>query len=198
MVKRCNEIKDCKDESDEKNCTLVKIREGIYREEYPSVLENKSTAQVYVNVSIVYIDKLEESEMSFSIKILVQLKWYDSRVTFDNLKIKLKQGNKVGNNDRNQLWIPKLIFSNSLPEVQVTNDELSLLMVKQESDSKMYDENELQENEFYEGHSNPFIYQRYYDLNLRCNYEFSKYPFDQQNCSIIVSQILKNAVKRLR
>ena len=145
MVKRCNEIKDCKDESDEKNCTLVKIREGIYREEYPSVLENKSTAQVYVNVSIVYIDKLEESEMSFSIKILVQLKWYDSRVTFDNLKIKLKQGNKVGNNDRNQLWIPKLIFSNSLPEVQVTNDELSLLMVKQESDSQMYDENELQE-----------------------------------------------------
>jgi len=34
---RCNEKKDCKDHSDESNCTLVKINDDLYHKEYPAI-----------------------------------------------------------------------------------------------------------------------------------------------------------------
>ena len=45
---------------------------------------NKTAIQM--NISLICIDNLEESAMSFSIKILAELKWYDSRLSFYNLK----------------------------------------------------------------------------------------------------------------
>ena len=46
---------------------------------------------------------------------------------------------------------------------------------------------QIQENEIFEGATNPFIYQRYFDLEVRCNYKFFDYPFDQQECQVSVS-----------
>ena len=46
---------------------------------------------------------------------------------------------------------------------------------------------QIQENEIFEGATNPFVYQRYFDLEVRCNYKFSDYPFDKQECQVIVS-----------
>jgi hypothetical protein len=46
---------------------------------------------------------------------------------------------------------------------------------------------QIQENEIFEGATNPFIYQHYFDLEVRCNYKFFDYPFDQQECQVIVS-----------
>jgi hypothetical protein len=46
---------------------------------------------------------------------------------------------------------------------------------------------QIQENEIFEGATNPFVYQRYFDLEVRCNYKFYNFPFDQQECQVIVS-----------
>ena len=45
---------------------------------------------------------------------------------------------------------------------------------------------ELDENQIYEGKSNPLIYLRYFDLNVRCNFEFTYFPFDTQKCTVWV------------
>ncbi len=84
---RCNEVKDCKDESDESKCNVVKISDDIYHKEYPAISEEKKVTLVSVNISVIYIDNLEEAGMTFSVKIKIQLKWYDSRLKFYNLKV---------------------------------------------------------------------------------------------------------------
>jgi hypothetical protein len=125
--------------------------------------------------------------MLFSAKILIELVWYDSRLTFYNLKSYMVAGNNIGKAEKAGLWIPQLIFSNSLPEVHIENDAYSYLMVKQESAPRLDKISNLEENELFDGSKNPFIFKRYYDLKLRCNFEFSSYPFDQQVCYILVS-----------
>lgn len=63
--------------------------------------------------------------------------WYDSRLTFYNLKSFNGSGNNVGKEEKEGLWIPQLIFSNSLPEIHIKNDEDSYLMVKQKKQAKV-------------------------------------------------------------
>lgn len=71
----------------------------------------------------------------------------------------------------------------------MTNDELSVVLVKRNNLSHPSDESALQENLYYDGNLNPFIFQRYYDLSLRCKLEFFHFPFDHQLCNIEVSYI---------
>ena len=40
---RCNEKKDCKDDSDESNCTLVKINDDLYHKEYPAIAQEEGS-----------------------------------------------------------------------------------------------------------------------------------------------------------
>jgi hypothetical protein len=47
--------------------------------------------------------------------------------------------------------------------------------------------NSPQEDQLFEGSSNPFLFEEYLDLVLRCNFEFSNYPFDLQVCPIEVN-----------
>jgi len=154
--------------------------------EYPPISLEKDTTLIQINISVIYIDELEEAKNTFSVKIKILLKWYDSRLTFFNLRGEMKRGNVVGSDERNGIWIPQLVFANSLPEFHIENDPNSILMVRKEGSPILNEFSDLQENEFYSGSNNPFVYERFIDLNLRCNYEFSKYPFDQQSCSIQV------------
>ena len=79
MQNRCDEVKDCEDATDERNCTLLQIDNDLYRKEYPSIVKNKMVTPIYVTLAIQNIDKLEEMTMIFSAKVHVQLKWFDSR-----------------------------------------------------------------------------------------------------------------------
>ena len=187
IAKRCNEVNDCQDKSDETNCQLIKITNELYHSEYPPISVDKEPTKVFVNVSILYIGKLDEREMTYSVKIHIKLKWCDKRLIFYNLRDEMKRGNVVGLDERDDLWIPKLVFTNSQPEFRLDMDANSFLMVIKEGPPSYDEINDLQENEEYTGSDNPIVYERFIDLNLRCTFEFSKYPFDQQTCSILVS-----------
>ena len=69
----------------------------------------------------------------------------------------------------------------------MANEEMSVVLVKRESEGEANDKNELQENEIFGGDKNPLTFQSYYDLTLRCSYEFIYFPFDHQSCHISVS-----------
>ncbi len=168
---------------------MVEIPDNMYRKEYPPIEKNKAMTNISVNISIAYIDQLDEIEMTFSVKIRLTLQWKDSRVTFYNLKGEKERGNHVSKSEKEKLWIPALVFTNSFPvEVHIVNDGLSYLTVKLEGRPELKNSKDnLQKNEVYDGASNSLVYERYFDLKLRCNYIFDNYPFDQQNCSIRVS-----------
>jgi hypothetical protein len=84
------------------------------------------------------------------------------------------------------IWIPQLIFRNSLEDINIVNDAFSTLLVDKESSAVLNSKKELQENEVFEGGFNPFVYQRIYDLVFKCEFGLAKYPFDWQLCFIQV------------
>ena len=75
-----------------------------YEERDEEVLGVHFRTKVFANISIVYVDKLDENEMTFSIKILIQLNWKDERIGFYNLKNEANKGNIVEADMTDLLW----------------------------------------------------------------------------------------------
>jgi hypothetical protein len=76
------------------------------------------------------------------------MKWFDSRLTFQNLK----SSNTVEREMRDKIWIPKLIFCNTDKEHLVGLDDFSTLIVEKNSKFSMFTMN--------------FTVDRYMDKNI--------------------------------
>ena len=88
--------------------------------------------------------------------------------------------------DREKLWIPSLVFGNSVTDAVIKNDQLSALIVKQQHKPKTVLESDLIENDIFIGSLNPLIFERIYEMKLNCEFELHFYPFDIQKCHIQV------------
>jgi hypothetical protein len=49
----------------------------------------------------------------------------------------------------------------------------------------------LNNEEYFDGRSNPLVYQRYYEIVLNCEMELQQYPFDNQTCTIGVTNVVE-------
>lgn len=179
---------DCEDHSDEHNCKLFEIDKSHYRKEYPPLTSSQNPTQVEVNMTLLSIGSFHEIEMTFKVSFLISLKWYDNRITFYNLNKDTAGENNVGHNLALDIWIPKLMFGNSLVETQIKNDGFSFIEVLREGNPTVNSPNELNANEMYDGAENPFVYKRIYTLDLNCEIELEDYPVDYQTCYISVRQ----------
>jgi hypothetical protein len=74
------------------NCNLLTIQDNLYRQEYPPIALGKTITPVEANITVTYIDELNENDMRMSLKILVKLKWFDTRLKFYNLKGDMEKG----------------------------------------------------------------------------------------------------------
>ena len=97
----------------------------------------------------------------------------------------MRQSN-VGDDEINKIWIPNLIFDNSVKEKLVENAEFSTLTIFQNVSGLQETNEHLQENVKYKGSENFLIYTRTYLMDLGCEFEQHSYPFVTQTCSIQV------------
>ena len=110
----------------------------------------------------------------------------DWRLTFYNLRKTGQFQSNVGEEERNKIWIPNLIFDNSVKEKLIEIDKFSVLTVLQNGTGLLETNEYLQENVKYKGSENFLIYTRTYLIDLSCEFEQHSYPFDSQTCSIQV------------
>ena len=116
----------------------------------------------------------------------------DERLLFWNLKKSSNHRNIVGHEQRKQIWIPNLVFANSVTNAFVQEDILSTVWIKNQNESPTIALNsDLQKNEEYKGALNPLIFERIYDLQLQCVFSLRCYPFDFQQCYIEVNKKTK-------
>ena len=90
MEERCDQVRNCKDKSDENNCKLI-VFEDNYNEKVPPFTiteEDNSIIPAKIRVSTQLKNVLAISEFSHTIdlKIGITLKWYENRVLYHNLK----------------------------------------------------------------------------------------------------------------
>jgi len=103
--------------------------------------------------------------------------------------------NQVAHLSANTIWIPRVIFGNSLTEVQIQNDGFCSIEILRRGEPKLHNENELHANEVFDGSSNPFIYKRIFNLDFSCDFELELYPVDYQECFIEVSNYYFSTVE---
>ena len=90
MEERCDQIRNCRDKSDENNCKLIVFEDNYNAKVPPFTIteENNALIPAKIRVSTQLKNVLAISEFSHTIdlKIGITLKWYENRVLYQNLK----------------------------------------------------------------------------------------------------------------
>ena len=90
MEERCDQIRNCRDKSDENNCNLIVFEENYNSKVPPFTIteENNDLIPAKIRVSTQLKNVLAISEFSHTIdlKIGIILRWYENRVLYHNLK----------------------------------------------------------------------------------------------------------------
>lgn len=125
MDKRCDQIVDCTDRSDENDCALLVFEESYNKKVPPFTLDktNNSLSPVMVKVSTSLRNVLDIAEFSHTIdlKFGITLEWFENRVVYHNLKASVAL-NVLSDTEVGMLWIPYIIFRNTDNDEAVSVD----------------------------------------------------------------------------
>ena len=135
IIKRCDSLVDCSDQSDEIDCYSIVIP-GIYNPYLSPTFENNAKNEVIISLRVTSIRSFSILDLTLSYDLITTLKWKDPRLTFANLKvsydniISMLQANY---NFSRMIWI-KILFPKRLqkrfgfqPSSQKVNLEAKLL-----------------------------------------------------------------------
>jgi hypothetical protein len=110
----------------------------------------------------------------------------DWRLQFVNLKNDTSRKNIIGKQERDKIWIPNLVFDNSVKDIQIENDAFSTLVINQNGNATRDMNAYFQDDEKYNGTENSLVYLRNYKIKLLCDFDQHYFPFDCQTCTIKV------------
>ena len=189
LEKRCNDIFECKDDSDENDCETLVIQESSYRKGLPPISLSGKTS-IAVSVTVDSVTKIDELEMTFKARLQIYLQWRDERITFKNLAA---YGNVLSMEKQKKIWIPNGIFSNTEGNTPITKGQSLVAMVLRQGLS-MRHMSELNEETIYYGAENDLKVIVLHEPTFNCVFDLSNFPFDTQDCSmdIKVSSAFQN------
>ena len=107
---RCDQIADCSDKSDERDCQLVVLGPG-YNMKIPPIsfssLDKRNVERVGVNVSLTLlrIVNIDEGGETIDFQFGIELGWFENRAKYQNLKDK-KEMNIIPENVVSYIWLP--------------------------------------------------------------------------------------------
>ena len=116
MEKRCNQLPDCKDSSDEDGCYLVDLDTG-YKKHIPPFSQKRFSdeivpVQVNVSLTLLNIVDIDEVEHTIDLQFEISLEWKDNRLMFNNLKDKAYL-NALTDDEIKRIWLPLLVYDNT-------------------------------------------------------------------------------------
>ena len=92
MEERCDQIRNCRDKSDENNCKLIVFEDNYNAKVPPFTITEEDTsiipAKVRVSTQLKNVLAISEFSHTIDLKLGITLKWYENRVVYYNLKSK--------------------------------------------------------------------------------------------------------------
>ena len=110
IVNRCNGIQHCKDGSDEEQCRLVVPSLGYNKNLIPPPIADNQDLFINVSYNIKHILYIDEVENFMRITWSIQKEWYNSFLTYQNLKNGTV--NQIFQEDKNMIWTPWINSNN--------------------------------------------------------------------------------------
>ena len=191
LERKCDYVPDCWDESDEQQCSILNQENLMhYKKDVPDIsvsLDGKIIKkEIAIAINITSIEKIEVILSTFTAHLSLEMEWSDSRLTWQDLKGD-QSLNFLNPQERHSIWFPIIYFENTENKVEVPNDEKSKLLVKRNSEIPDVNEKELIKRAYFQGAKNPLIYSREFHLKLKCDFKLRYFPFDKQECYIIIN-----------
>ena len=105
---------------------------------------------------------------------------------FNNLNNKTEK-NSLSNEEREELWVPKVVFENTKEKIQTVMDDITIANVKNFNITsfKIADKTVYEAVKQYPGDENLIIMSKFYNIRFHCEFQMQWYPFDLQVCQAI-------------
>ena len=191
MEKRCNQLQDCRDDSDELGCKILELKYG-YNKRVPPISQISrdddlaTRVAVHVSMTLIKVVAINEEGNSMELQFQITLEWKENRVTFQNLK-KRTFLNALSEEDIKSLWLPLIVYTNT-DQQETTRlgmewEWTTNVLVKREGAFERSGYGEVEEIEFFKGSENILVLEQTYTHKFQCVFQLKKYPFDTQVCT---------------
>ena len=183
MNYRCDGKSDCKDISDEKECKIVDIDDTYSKEINPPPIGTLLKTAVNISMNISSVLEIDEIKGFVFVKYVLITNWKDSRLTFHNLK-RQEEMNIVTEDQKAEIWTPKLIFANTNDDDETITDDRAVLKIIPDTKFAFSaaDLTSLDNINIFNGDLSSLEMTRSYSTKFICDYDMSWYPFDSQIC----------------
>ena len=185
LEKRCNQVKDCEDGSDENKCALIQLPKFYRKVQPPEPLNTSEPLQISTFIKILSIDVIDTKDMKMGLTLSINMKWRDSRLTFANLIANSE--NKVSPKKVDKLWTPlqyvthdNALIGKIYPDAQ---KQVEIRVMTPPIQMRTY---EPIQNTLYDGARNMLSFEQRYRLLYKCIFSLRHFPFDTQTCTFIM------------
>ena len=190
-MSRCNSQPDCYDLSDEFDCKIIDPGQSYQNFIAPPPLktvDGEMDDKIIIDVSADIISILDIDEISsiFQVQFFLHFTWYDARLMYYNLKNDTGL-NTLSPEEKQQLWIPVLVFDNTENKLSTVVDEDSTITISKQGSYTLSMMEDVENRQFFKGDENSITLSRFYNIRFLCNYEMQWYPFDVQHCTLKLS-----------
>ncbi|XP_069995299.1 uncharacterized protein [Penaeus vannamei] len=180
---RCDRRTNCKDYSDEEDCSVLQITDGYRPEIPPPSIDNATALNVLVRVYVVTLTSINTVNMEFTADFILQMRWYDARLFFENLKDETDL-NALTQMEKKSIWVPTLSFKSARGNRRSLLDEETKVYVLKRGQPIPADMTFVHEIEVYNGRTAQLLLERKYHVLYGCTFELQMYPFDTQICTM--------------
>ena len=182
MEERCNQLPNCRDKSDERNCQILLLEDG-YNKNIPPISGEHNRADVGISITLMKVVEIEEVDHSIHLQFQISLQWNENRVQYQNLK-KETSLNALTNEDIKTIWLPLIVYDNT-DQMEVTRlgmewEWMTSVTVTREGNFSRSSFWEVDEAEIFEGAENRLTMNQTYTWEFQCEYVLQRYPFDKQ------------------
>ena len=185
MEDRCDQLPQCRDESDEIGCKILVLKRGYNMNVPPITSEGgkKSPVNVSTSIDVLKLVDIDEEDYSIEIQFEISLQWRDNRATYHNLKDN-EALNALTKKDIDALWIPEVVYENTDDMETTRLSEFGVwktsVVIKREGSFSRSGLDMVDETEIFKGKENSLLMRQSYTHSFQCPFELSRYPFDTQ------------------
>ena len=187
MEERCDQLPQCRDESDEIGCKILVLKRG-YNMNVPPITSDgskKSPVNVSTSIDVLKLVDIDEEDYSIEIQFEISLQWRDNRATYHNLH-ENEALNALTKEDISSLWIPEVIYENTDQKETTRLGEFGAgewktsVVIKREGNFTRSGLDMVDETEIFKGKENSLLMRQSYTHTFQCPFELARYPFDTQ------------------